>query len=135
MLAGQAQKELTVNEALARVDALLHPAILGEADVPPSIPAEGDCWLVGTSPSGAWADHAGELASFTLGIWLFLEPRDGMRVMNRSTGQTRLRRYGGWASAGTPATPSGGSTVDAEARSAIAGLIAALSDSGILPAA
>ena len=135
IFAGQTQKEFTVNEALARIDALLHPAIEGESGTPPLSPGEGECWLVGGSPDGAWTGHAGEFACFSLGTWLLAEPCDGMQVMNRATGQFRLRRYCGWASAGTPAAPSGGATVDAEARGAIAGLIAALSDSGILPAA
>ncbi|WEK45627.1 MAG: DUF2793 domain-containing protein [Candidatus Andeanibacterium colombiense] len=135
LFAGQTQKEYTVNEAIARIDAVLHPAIEGEAGGPPASPAEGECWLVGDSPSGAWAGHAGELACFSLGTWLFVEPCDGIRVLNRLTGQLRLRRYGGWASAGTPTAPSGGTTVDVEARTAITGLIAALADSGILPAA
>lgn len=134
LFAGQTQKEFTVNEALARIDALLHPAIEGEADAPPGSPDDGQCWLVGGSPSGAWADHAGELASFSLGTWLFAEPHDGLRLLDKSTGQLVLRRDGDWTAASAPAHPSGGATVDAEARSAITGLIAALSDAGIFPA-
>jgi hypothetical protein len=55
-----------------------------------------------------------------------------MRLLDRSTGQLRLHR-GGWTAPTAPATPAGGTTVDAEARTAIAGLIAALSEAGILP--
>jgi hypothetical protein len=135
MLAGQTQKELTVNEALVRIDALLNPAIEGMADDPPSAPFDGECWLVGESPTGDWDGHAEELACFGLGIWTFVEPKDGMHVLDRSTGQLRLRRLDVWAFAETPAAPAGGATVDAEARTAIVGLIAALADSGILPSA
>ncbi len=59
-------------------------------------------------------------------------PRDGLRLLDRSTGQLMLYR-GGWTVATAPASPSGGATVDAEARAAIAELIAALADAGILP--
>jgi hypothetical protein len=41
---------------------------------------------------------------------------------------------GGWTAPSAPAAPAGGSTVDAEARTAIAELLGALSEAGILPA-
>lgn len=132
LFSGQAQKEFYVNEAHALTDALLHPAIEGEAADPPASPAEGECWLVGASPTAAWTDHAGELACLVAGTWLFVAPRDGLKVLDRSTGQFLLYR-GGWAVPVAPAEPIGGSTVDTEARAAIAGLVAALSDAGILP--
>ena len=48
-----------------------------------------------------------------------------MRILDRSTGQERFYRAG-WEVPNVPASPTGGSTVDAEARTAIDGLIAAL---------
>jgi hypothetical protein len=39
---------------------------------------------------------------------------------------------GGWQRPTTPAEPSGGTTIDAEARAAIADLITALTQAGIL---
>jgi hypothetical protein len=131
LFAGQAQKEVFVNEAHALTDALLHPAIEGEADVPPAAPVPGECWLVGGSPTGAWADHAGELASYQPGGWIFASPCDGMRLLDRSTGQD-IRYRGGWQRPVAPAAPTGGSTVDAEARAAIAALAAVLIDGGLL---
>jgi len=131
LFAGQAQKEVFVNEAHALTDALLHPAIEGEADAPPAAPAAGECWLVGDTPTGNWADHAGEIASFQPGGWIFAAPRDGVRLLDRVTGQ-EIRYRGGWQRPATPAAPSGGTTVDAEARAAIAGLIAALVAGGLL---
>ena len=131
LFAGQAQKEVFVNEAHALTDALLHPAIEGEADAPPATPAAGECWLVGDAPTGAWADHAGALASYQPGGWIFAEPRDGLRVLDSSTGQD-IRYRGGWQRPAAPAAPTGGTTVDGEARAAIAALVAALADSGLL---
>ncbi len=130
-IAGQSQKELFVNEAHALVDALLHAAIEGEIDTPPPTPEEGECWLVGATPTGAWADHAGALASYQTGGWIFAAPRDGMQVLDKATGQKLLYR-GGWHRPATPPEPTGGATVDAEARAAIADLIEALIKSGIL---
>lgn len=131
--AGQAQKEFFVNEAHARTDALLHCAIEDVADGPPSDPAEGACWLVGDTPTGAWSGHSGQLACRQLGNWLFVPPRDGLVLLNRANGQRMLFR-GTWRAPAAPAVPTGGTTVDGEIRAAFAALIAALGDAGIFAA-
>ena len=133
LFTAQAQKEFTVNEAFARIDALLHPAIEGEADAPPSAPAQGETWLCGSAPTGDWAGHGGELATMQAGNWLFAKPSTGMTLFDKSRGC--IARFDvAWRHADMVAPPSGGTTEDAEARSAISGLIAALVSAGILPA-
>lgn len=133
MPAGQAQKEAFVNEAHALADMLLHCAIQGESAVPPASPADGETWLVGPAPSGAWSGQAGKLAGRQGGNWLFVSPRDGMRVLDLSTGQER-RHNGEWRTPEIPAAPAGGAVVDSEARAAIAGIVAALQQAGIFAA-
>lgn len=133
MLAGQAQKEFFVNEAHALTDALMHCAIEAIADTPPATPQDGACWLVGANPTAEWAGQAGLLAARQGGNWLFVPPRPGMRVLNRATGQD-MRFTGAWHTPARPPLPTGGSTVDAEARSAIMALVSSLTDAGILPA-
>lgn len=129
---GQAQKEVFVNEAHARADMLLHPAIEGEANTPPAAPLDGECWLVGTAATGVWAGHEGDLACLQSGTWLFAAPRNGLQIFDQPAGQ--IRRFAdGWQAASAVPTPSGGSVIDAEARGAIAGLVAALIAAGILP--
>lgn len=132
LFVGQSQKEAFVNEALSLADALLHGAIEGESATPPSTPADGECWLVATSATGAWAGQDGHLACRQGGNWLFVTPRDGMRLLNRSTGQD-LRFCETWRVPVAPAEPSGGSIVDAEAREAVLALVAALREAGVLP--
>ncbi|WP_298016167.1 DUF2793 domain-containing protein [uncultured Parasphingopyxis sp.] len=87
ILPGQAQKELYHNEALTLVDALLHPAVEAVgADVPTGAPEPGQAWIVGGSPSGAWAGQADMLAFWTGGGWRYMAPRPGMTVHLASAG-------------------------------------------------
>lgn len=129
---GQAQKEAFVNEALALADALLHCAVEGTRSDPPATPAEGENWIVGASPTGAWIGQEGTIACRQGGNWLFVAPVDGLRLLDRATGQER-RFHAGWHAATVPALPTGGTTIDAEARNAIAGIVAALRAGGLLP--
>lgn len=132
LFAGQAQKEFYVNQAHALTDALLHAACEGAAATPPASPSEGETWLVATGAEGAWSGEEGKLAAFQSGTWLFASPNDGMRVFDRATGQVLLYR-GDWQRPTAPTAPAGGSTVDAEARAAIADLISALGEAGVFP--
>lgn len=134
LFAGQSQKEFYVNEAHTLTDALLHCAIEGEAAAPPATPVNGQAWLVGSSPSGAWTGQAGKIAFHQSGNWIFAAPRDGMRILDRTTGQEK-RYHSGWQAPTAPAAPAGGSTVDVEARAALAALIAKLREAGIFPSA
>ena len=133
LFAGQAQKEGFVNEIAARIDALLHGAIEGELATPPSAPADGSAWLVAAGASGAWLGQAGKIAARQAGNWLFSTPRDGMKLLNRTTGQ-EIRYSGGWKAAARPASPGGGTIIDAEARAAITAILAVLTTAGIVPA-
>lgn len=130
LFAAQAQKEATVNEALARIDALLAPCVEGEGASAPPGPAEGESWIVGAGAAGDWEGREDSLATFVAGIWLFAAPISGMRVFDRSSGTMRVW-IDGWQSAALPAEPSGGTTIDVEARAAISALIAQLSNIGL----
>ena len=131
LFTAQAQKEFTVNEALARLDGLLHIAVEGSADVPPAAPVDGEAWIVGDTPTDEWAGHAGEIACRQAGNWLFQPPLPGMRLYDKAAGQQAVFDEG-WSRASPVALPSGGATQDSEARTAIAGLVEALVAAGIL---
>lgn len=133
LFSGQSEKEFYVNEAHALTDALLHCAIEDITDTPPAAPDEGDCWLIGSAPTGAWAGQAGRIACRQLGNWLFAAPRDGFSVLNRATGQI-LRFQAGWIAPIAPAAPTGGTTVDSQARTAFTALLTALTAAGIFAA-
>lgn len=150
--AGQAQKEASHNEALALLDLAAQAVVqaVGRND-PPADPAVGACWIVGTAPLGAWSGHAGAIAGWTAGGWRFLAPREGMAawsvadaVQARFAGTAwtigALRGTGltiaGAAVVGprqpAVASPVGGAVVDIEARAALAGILAALRNHGLV---
>lgn len=132
LFAGQTQKEGFVNEMAARIDALLHGAIESELAAPPASPLDGQCWLVATGATGDWLGQSGRIAARQGGNWLFFDPRDGMKLLDRSSGQ-EIRFHGSWQIAARPTAPSGGTTIDSEARNAIAALLGALTTAGIIP--
>ncbi len=130
LFAGQAQKEFTVNEAMSRIASLLHPVVLGEQDIPPESPSDGETWLVGPAPTGEWTGYADAIACWSAGSWLFVTPQTGLRCFDTATGSTMFYD-GGWQRPELPAAPDGGATQDAEARAAIAQLITAMENAGI----
>ncbi|MBN8483914.1 MAG: DUF2793 domain-containing protein [Sphingomonadales bacterium] len=134
LFAGQTQKEGYLNETAARLDALMFLAIEGEAANPPPAPLDGQSWLISPAASGDWLGHDGQIAIRQGGNWLFALPVDGLRLLDRASGQ-EWRFSGGWRIPDRPALPAGGTTIDAEARAAIAGIIAALETAGVVPAA
>ena len=94
----QAQKEVTHNEALALLDALLHPAVeAGPVATPPPAPVAGQCWLVAGGADGEWSGRGGTIAIRTDGGWRFVAPRGGMRIIRLSDGA--LLRFEGQLSA------------------------------------
>lgn len=132
LVAGQAQKEFFVNEAFARIDALLHPAIEGEATEPPAAPQPGECWLVAAPATGPWAQHEEELASWDGTQWTFCTPHEGMMLFDRAAGARIVFRTG-WQRITRPAAPAGGAVVDSEARAAITLMRDMLATLGLFP--
>ena len=152
IMPGQAQKEAYHNEALALVDAALHACVVeGPTDVVPADPAVGECWIVAPDAAGAWSGQAGRLASWTAGGWRFIGPVPGMAVWNVDAGYAMRWTGEAWSSGEWPvsaltiggqqvvgerletvASPSGGTTIDAEARAAIDAVIVALRTHGLI---
>lgn len=87
LAADQAQKHVTVNEALRRLDAVVQLAVIA-ADVtaPPGSPSEGDRYIVPSGASGVWAGHEDEVAFFADGEWAFLTPEPGWLAVDQSAG-------------------------------------------------
>jgi hypothetical protein len=132
LFVGQAQKEAWVNEAHARIDALLHCTIEGVRADPPAAPNDGEAWIVAAGATGAWASKDGMIATRQGDNWILIPAREGMRVLDLSTRQ-ELLFSAVWQAPVPPVAPTGGATIDVEARAAIAQLIAALRVSGVFP--
>ena len=81
ILAAQAQKHVTHNEALRILDGLVQLSVL-ERDLtaPPGSPADGDRYIVASGAAGDWAGWDMNVALWTDGAWLRLPPRAGWRA-------------------------------------------------------
>lgn len=132
LFAGQAQKEFFFNEAQSIIDAMLHLAVEGVSQTPPSAPENGECWIIDASAQGDWAGHDNSLAIRLADAWKFVSPRSGMSAFDKVTGQ-RLFFDSTWQAASEPAAPQGGATIDSEARGAITALVEAVRQLGGFP--
>ncbi|MBI3418623.1 MAG: DUF2793 domain-containing protein [Proteobacteria bacterium] len=77
IVASQAQKEITHNDALNDLDSLAQISVINlSTATPPGSPAEGDSYIIAASPTGAWSGQAGKIASYYSG-WRIKTPREG----------------------------------------------------------
>lgn len=106
--AGQAQKHVTHNDALTRLDALIHLVVVSRSQtVPPASPSETSAYLVPPGGSGVFAGRTDQLALYEDGGWSFVAPRIGWQCwiedeaeLNVWTG-TQWRRASPLSSSGT----------------------------------
>lgn len=93
----QAQKHVTHNEALGRLDILVQLTLetLG-AVTPPASPAEGAVYGLGAAPTGDWAGQPGALAAFVDGGWLYFAPQAGWRAWAKAEAALFVHTGGGW---------------------------------------
>ncbi len=79
--AAQAQKHVTVNEALALLDAAAQLRLESITVLdPPVEAADGTVYFVPAGATGAWALEPGKLAVRANGGWVFVTPRAGWRA-------------------------------------------------------
>lgn len=99
----QAQKALQVNEALRRIEAVVQPTVLGYQSTPPTAPADGNRYLVGAGPTGAWVANAQKIAYYINGGWAFITATKGW-IYFRNGGDGLGYRFTGtvWAIYGGP---------------------------------
>ena len=105
----QAQKHVTVNEALMRLDGMVN-LVLESVSVPtpPEAVLDGQCWGVPASGQGAWSGQGGRIAVGANGGWVFLPPAPGMRAFVADRGLQAIHDGTDW-SVGALSLGTGGS--------------------------
>jgi lysophospholipase L1-like esterase len=99
LMAAQAQKHVTHNDALRALDALVQLAVLDkDLTAPPGSPADGSRYIVAASPSGAWTGQAAKIAAWQDGAWAFYVPREGWRAWVADEDTTYAYTGAAWVS-------------------------------------
>ena len=149
---GQASKEQFHNESLRLADMAIGAAIEGlGVNTPPVSPVDGQCFILGSAPTGAWAGHSQALAGYGAGGWRFVEAVAGLSALDKGSGQTAVFNGTFWelgaikgaklAIAGNQvvgprlaaiANPTGGTSVDTEARATIVAILDRMRQHGLI---
>ena len=152
--AAQAHKEVSHNEALLRIDGLLHTAVVAAGAVtPPATPTAGEAWIVAANATGAWTQHSDEIALYQDGGWTFIAPQAGCMAWNRADGAHMVFDGTRWRGDAWPmrrveiagktvvsarqaaiTAPAGGAVVDTEARNVLGQLLGMLRAHGLIEA-
>jgi len=149
---GQAQKELFHNEALQLLDIAVAASVEGlPGNDPPPAPEIGAAYLIGDAPTSEWTGFAAHVAGFGIAGWRFVRPRTGMAVFVKSTQTFAIYSGSTWdvgqirgsslivdglqvvgPRTAPIADPAGGTIVDSEARFALAEILGALRQHGLI---
>jgi hypothetical protein len=109
--AAQAQKHVTMNEALARLDIAAAARVETMALAsPPVSPAEGEGHIVPATADGAWVGQDGNVAVFLNGGWAFITPWAGWRLWVASDTGFVVHDGVDWRLASQPVSPGGALT-------------------------
>ena len=104
----QAQKHITVNEALARLDAVGQMTLQSRViAAPPLTPVEGDTYGVPAGAVNEWQGEDGRIAVFSNGGWIFLDPLTGWRAWIVDEGILGVFDGLQWAAGAVSVSPSG----------------------------
>jgi hypothetical protein len=113
IVAAQAQKHVTHNEALRALDAVVQLMVLDkDLSAPPGSPVEGDRYIVGPSPTGAWSGQAGSIAAWQDAAWAFYAAHEGWRAWVAD--EAALYVWSGSAWGPLPVGPQLGGDLDAD---------------------
>ena len=93
----QAQKHVTMNEALMRIDALTQLVLQSRLTAtPPAVVADGTAYGVPTGAVDAWAGKDGTVAFGSNGGWSFVAPKRGWRAFFLDEGMSGVHDGANW---------------------------------------
>lgn len=131
LFSGQAQKEFFVNQSFAIIDGLSRHAVESAQNEPPAVATEGQCFRITEPAQGSWSDREDDLAIMIGGAWHFISAGEGMTIFNIAENRKEIFKST-WLTAVEQSPISGGTNIDAEARTAIAEIVSELKKFGIL---
>ena len=106
----QAQKHVTINDALRRLDGLVQLSVIDRSrTAPPSDPQNGDRYLIAANATGAWQRHDAKLALYEDTGWAFIAPQAGWSLWDAADEVLLVFDGTDWkplAADTTPATPT-----------------------------
>ncbi|WP_244437700.1 DUF2793 domain-containing protein [Hyphomicrobium denitrificans] len=98
ILAAQAQKHVTHNEAIRALDCLVQLSVASRTlTEPPASPDNGSRYIVASGAGGAWADQDGKVAAYQDGAWAFYAPRTGWCAWAVSESALLVYEAGAWS--------------------------------------
>lgn len=78
LIASQAQKHVTHNEAIRALDALVQLGIKDRnLTAPPASPIDGDRYIIAASATGDWTGHDLKIAAYQDNAWMYYTPQEG----------------------------------------------------------
>jgi hypothetical protein len=81
ILPAQAQKHVTHNEALVKLDLMVQLAVISRTlTTPPALPTLGDRHIVAAGATGPWVGQSGRIALYTEAGWQFTQPLNGWQA-------------------------------------------------------
>lgn len=115
LAAAQAQKHVTHNDALLRLDAITQLAVKDrDLTAPPAAPADGDRYIVAAGATGDWTAWDLNVAWYVDGVWTKIAPREGWRAWVDDENELLVWDGAAWAGVWTAANDGAGSGLDAD---------------------
>lgn len=81
------------------VDGLVMPNAKGYlTNTPPGTPSDGDLYIIGAAPTGAWAGQGGKVTRWSslTAAWEFYTPKNGWMIQSNSARETYRYTGGAW---------------------------------------
>lgn len=139
IMAAQAQKHVTHNEALRALDAVVQLAVAERGlATPPASPPSGVRYIVPGGATDAWSGHGDAVAAYQDGAWIFYPPQVGWLAWVADEGLVVAWNGTAWVAAGNvPPNPTPlvgvNTTADATNRLAVKSDAVLLSHDDVTP--